>query len=1112
MSVHKVPAPAGDAAARWQLRLCGLPHAVSAQGQRHALERRDAALLALLAIDGPTPRNRALALLWPDDATEQVRGRLRQRLFTLKRKLGVDVVEGSQTLTLGSALVWPGFAQESVDAPLLGDDDHDDLPEFCAWLRAVRGRLQTQRREQLAEQAGELERAGRLAEAIVVAEQILALEPLQEHAHRRLMRLHYLRGDRAAALLAFDRCERLLKDDVGTTPSAETDALRRQIEAQSAPLPAPRALPVTLSRPPRLIGRADELRRIESVLAAGRSAIVIGEAGLGKSRLLAELHASRTRAMSVTARPGDADIPYALFARLVRRIDEDAGVETRLRPELARFVPELGVASTAPFDPGTFERAAEQLLAACPGPVLIDDLHFADAGSTALVARLAPLDGAPRFVIGTRPAEGTAGLALLDTALCDTQRAERIVLSPLARADIAGLVDSLGIDALDGARLAGLLERHTGGNPQFVLETLRAILTDGPRFDDAARLPLPPGVGALVERRLQQLSPAALRLARAAAVMDADFTPALAARALECSVLDLADPWRELEAASILNGAAFAHDIVHEATLRGIARPIAQHLHTTVALSLAEAGAEPARIARHWLAAGDLQRAAAPLTAAARQASAAHLHVDAARHYEQLADVQRLRGDGAAEFDAVRGWVDALIEVDVGARLTAAAARLGELARNDTQSAWAAHAEALRLLSVSDTAAALEASARALRHAQRAGDAQASFAARLARAQTLLKLRRLDEAEAVLAPARDWVEAPDSGAQSKDKLEALQVIAWLARERERFDESRVQWERCLEIAAARHSAAEMVTALNYIQLCDGGAGRFDRAVEAGERQRALMLEHGLLGNAAQYLDPNLAFVYLNTGRYAEALAAADRAEQAGLADIGLVYLRRTAIYRALGQTTRAQRELERARAVPPAAPLGRMNVLLMSCRVRHRGDAAQVSAWLDEIGAIARAQPTIAPRVRALLAHAECLDGEPALAAALEAARLASERGLHGLRIVAETRCAQARLAAGDPAAAGHARLALALLESYQPEGISAGEVGLVAYRALAAAGDETGARDALRAAVDWVHATAAGHVPAEFRDAFLNRHPVNRELLTLATRVLVAPAPRLRG
>jgi hypothetical protein len=160
--VANLPTDASTSAtAQWQLRLCGQAQAVSEQGRRQTLERRDAALLALLAIAGPTARSNALALLSPEEAPEQVRGRLRQRIHVLKRRLGVEAVEGSHTLALGAALSWPGFDQEPPGTPLIGADEHADMPEFAQWLQVARNQLQTQRRERFAAQAAELEQPHR---------------------------------------------------------------------------------------------------------------------------------------------------------------------------------------------------------------------------------------------------------------------------------------------------------------------------------------------------------------------------------------------------------------------------------------------------------------------------------------------------------------------------------------------------------------------------------------------------------------------------------------------------------------------------------------------------------------------------------------------------------------------------------------------------------------------------------------------------------------------------------------------------------------------------------------------------------------------------------------
>ena len=79
------------------------------------------------------------------------------------------------------------------------------------------------------------------ADALWHAQELLASEPTSETAHRRVIRLHYLAGDRAAALLAFDRCERVLKDEVGTRPSTETLELLATLEQTGDAVPRAQA-------------------------------------------------------------------------------------------------------------------------------------------------------------------------------------------------------------------------------------------------------------------------------------------------------------------------------------------------------------------------------------------------------------------------------------------------------------------------------------------------------------------------------------------------------------------------------------------------------------------------------------------------------------------------------------------------------------------------------------------------------------------------------------------------------------------------------------------------------------------------------------------------------
>src|SRR5882672_4343081 len=124
-----LPMPSRTAAAHGavdvRLHLLGSPKLALANGRELALERKDAALLALLVLDGPTARAQAAAMVWPDVDDNRARNSLRQRLFRLRRATGRDVVIADSMLRLA------------------GDIDHDlaALPQRLAddpdWGRAV---------------------------------------------------------------------------------------------------------------------------------------------------------------------------------------------------------------------------------------------------------------------------------------------------------------------------------------------------------------------------------------------------------------------------------------------------------------------------------------------------------------------------------------------------------------------------------------------------------------------------------------------------------------------------------------------------------------------------------------------------------------------------------------------------------------------------------------------------------------------------------------------------------------------------------------------------------------------------------------------------------------
>jgi DNA-binding SARP family transcriptional activator len=700
-----------------RLHLLGDPK-VEVAGATVQLERKEAGLLAWLAVEGPTPRNKIASLLWPDKGDGAARNNLRQRLYLLRQRAGCDLTETSSEVLRLTDNVWHDIAgigdlliQDVAAAPddLLGVLDYSDCEHFDAWARAARQQWRVARRSKLAEIASRLERDGHVALALQYGERLIKDDPLLEHAHRRLMRLHYLRGDRVAALSAFSRCRDLLRRELGASPDRETLELAALVEA-SGVLPVPRAMPssVTLLRPPRLIGRDTELRRLKLGWEAKRFMLLRGESGVGKSRLLTDFAASSDRIVLVGARPGDEHVAYIVLTRLLRAVLQREA--SPLRPatamELARLIPELGVEPHNRLNPLRLRRAVEDTLhdACASGQVTgcaIDDLRFADEASAELFLAIASSEtGRSMGWCVTARADDMPRQLCEWLAVTDPTKPELLELGPLDVSSVEALLHSLALPDFDTRAWAEPLTRHTGGNPLFILETLAAMLAQGAAAlqSTTVRLPAPGNVCRLIEWRINELSSAALRLARVAALAGPDFNVELAARMLKVHPLDLAGAWRDLEDARVFRDNAFAHDLILETTLRSVPEPIAQVMHRDIAAEMQASGAPAASVARQLQLAREWHRAGIAFTDAAHTALAATEHASAARHWTKAAECFDRDGAPTEAFDARVESIEALLQIPDSPR---AQAEIDSLLRTVTTptprlSALAVRAEANR--------------------------------------------------------------------------------------------------------------------------------------------------------------------------------------------------------------------------------------------------------------------------------------------------------------------------------------------------------------------------------------------------------------------------------
>jgi len=1142
------------------LVLLGAP-ALEIGTRRLVLSAKDAALLCLAALAGPIRVDRLGALLWPASTARQADTSLRQRLYRLRREAGAPLVAGGALLQLSAhvhtdlpaALERIARDEHAAIGELLGDHDYAGLPELAEWLQAQRRDWRARCSDALAAAAARCEHDGALARGLVYAQQLVAIDPLAEHAQRRLMRLHYLRGDRASAIAAFERFEQRLKDELGARPSAETIELMATIERAVAPVPARRpTVPASLLRPPRLIGRRRELAALQHAWANRRAFLLVGEAGIGKSRLLRELIGAEPGAagpaevapaevataevarvevtrveiappevapdgiVAARSRPGDAGIAYATLARLLRAVLARHPVVDAPRSEaLALVLPELGHAAALAGEAQRLllQRAVQATLADATAhgliAVVVDDLHFADDASIDLLqslvesATLADL----QWGFAMRPVDAAAAVARLKSALEESGRVETTVVDPLDAAELAALVASLGLAEFDVDQLASALLRHTGGNPMFALETLKDLVLRGSAsgLASGARLPQPVSVGALVERRLGQLSSEALRLARVAALTGPDFSAELAVAVLEAHPLDIAEPWRELETAQVFRDGAFAHDIVFEATRASVPEPIARLLHRRIALQLEARAALPDSVAPHWAGAAEWQRAGAAYAAAARRAQGASQRSHEVECWRVAADAFDRCGDADAAFDARCDSVHATIVVRGVTHAATVIDALLAAARSDKQRAAALTAKATAALMAADHPAGIAAAVQAAALARGFDSPWPGFEAGRLHAVGLAQAGRAKEALAVIEPYRALVEG-DASVEQRGHFWA--DYAYVLNASRRLRDTAFALRRAIENAEALGDIAELATLTSNLATVQGNLGDVGDALALAHRSLALQEQLGTTDGPEGAVVQTYVGLYCGmSGRYGEALERLDAAIASFQRDRQVLWIAVASNHKAqilieLGQPARAQQTLAyeapsidhvRARGATLAARLERS---------LGRSGAAHMERALAELSA--GADPHV--RMHVLLESAiGDDDARRAIERCDEVVATASALEFAGVALKARLLRARALSRAGDvaPAAAAMRELT-AQLATLQPSDLYVAEAWHIATQVFEASGDGDEALLAAAQGAQWIRRVAVPHVPEAFRAGFLERNATNRALLAAADRRLL--------
>ena len=695
--------------------------------------RRARSVLGLLALDRRLhPRSELAARFWPDVLDASARTSLRSALAAVRRALGpaadaylfatrdrAGLAPGVRTDAQEfEALVAGGRFVEAMDlwrGELLSGLDDD-------WVLVARDEWRDRGIAALAHLVSAAEARGEVGAAVGYARRMVAMDPLGEETQRTLMRLLVAGGNRAAALASYQRYADRLRAELRVAPSAATRALAEELRqpdevtdmaavvtasvaheerpaigssaagaTAGQPLPA---LPAELARDDGLlVGRESELGVLrgawrEARAGAGRVVAVAGEAGIGKTRLMAELcrHAHTEGAAVWLGRCTEETLaPYQPFVEALRRRFATAPPSPGLRRDLlARLVPELGKSEARSPEPevhndgegerlALFEAVAGLLREAArerPTVFVLEDLHWADGPALLLLRHIArtALD-APLLVLGTYRDVELRSDEPLAAALAELRRGRAlttVALGGLSHDEVEELIRGYG-STLRADQVRAVAER-TEGNPFFVEEVLRQLERGGDRG-------VPETVKDLLLRRLRRLDAAVRDALAAAAVLGSAFELAALERitgADEEALLDAMDAALAehviVERAGTPGHYAFAHILIREAIYGQLSSGRRARLHARAGEALSDLYADAAddhaaELAHHFLRAGDDVRAFEHQLRAARAAMRALASEAAIAHYGSALEAATRLGLAARGDERVRalflerGWL-----------------------------------------------------------------------------------------------------------------------------------------------------------------------------------------------------------------------------------------------------------------------------------------------------------------------------------------------------------------------------------------------------------------------------------------------------------------------
>ena len=743
---------------RITLSLLGTPR-LERDGEPIAIDRHKAlALLAYLTVTNkPHRRDSLAALFWSDYDQVRARAAVRRALASLNKAIPgawwdtdretiglnykddpnftLDVnqfhAQLAECATHGHPLtdVCPACLDSLTNAITLYRGDFlsgftlRDSPDFDDW--------QFNQTEHLRRDfANALERLARLHasqnnfdSAIHTSRRWLALDPLNEPAHRQLMLLLTQSGERHAALRQYTECVRLLERELGVSPQDETTRLYETIKADGLLSPqwtyAPPLSQPTIDSPRKnliapspsassekptspfdrlihgqLIGRESEIERAHKIweqVHAGKSRMLLisGEPGIGKSRLAREITsiAKTSSAEILTGQCHTEDsAPYSPIAQIIPSVftshKTDNISKQLLDPQSAQ---RLLFESVTSFIESLTQKNRTPLL------LFIEDIHWADSGTLFLLRHLARKANTQKLklliLLTHRDAESDLDEAHgLRDVLLDLNReglADHIRLSRLDREHTGNMLGMmLGTEGKISSDFSDAIFNETEGNPFFVEELCKALIEAGDlyyagghwRRVEMESISLPQNVRSAILSRVEKLPDDVQEVLRLAAILGREFDIETIKNASEFddvvlhSLLEHAERTQLIQKNGNLNY-IFVHTLIPFALRESISGLRRQRLHARVAEALERGQPDDVEsLAYHFIAAGIRAKSVEYSRQSAERAEKLYAYNSAIRHLQTALEMLDARENVLLHISLLEDLADLHFKINEGVR------------------------------------------------------------------------------------------------------------------------------------------------------------------------------------------------------------------------------------------------------------------------------------------------------------------------------------------------------------------------------------------------------------------------------------------------------------